>query len=80
MIAENWLLSREALEAYALESHQRALRAIAKGRFTRDRWMGRARRNTARRPWRRWLNGMFCSAVTVWPQRCRARPATPAPC
>ncbi|QUE75089.1 hypothetical protein [Stutzerimonas stutzeri] len=31
MIAGNWLLSREALEAYALESHQRALRGHRQG-------------------------------------------------
>ncbi|WP_439888339.1 acetyl-CoA C-acetyltransferase [Pseudomonas sp. MBLB4123] len=36
MIAEKWGLSREALEAYSLESHQRALRAIAEGRFARE--------------------------------------------
>jgi len=36
MIAEKWGLGREALEAYALESHQRALRAIAAGRFARE--------------------------------------------
>ncbi|MGQ7815289.1 acetyl-CoA C-acetyltransferase [Metapseudomonas furukawaii] len=36
MIAERWGLSREALEAYALESHRRALRAIEEGRFARE--------------------------------------------
>ncbi|MCP1603913.1 acetyl-CoA C-acetyltransferase [Pseudomonas citronellolis] len=36
MIAEKWGLGREALEAYALESHQRALRAIEAGRFARE--------------------------------------------
>ncbi|BAN47078.1 acetyl-CoA C-acetyltransferase [Metapseudomonas resinovorans] len=36
MIAEKWQLSREALEAYALESHRRALRAIEQGRFARE--------------------------------------------
>ncbi|GBL58465.1 3-ketoacyl-CoA thiolase Acetyl-CoA acetyltransferase [Pseudomonas citronellolis] len=36
MIAEKWGLGREALEAYALESHQRALRAIEEGRFARE--------------------------------------------
>ncbi|MCO6057709.1 acetyl-CoA C-acetyltransferase [Pseudomonas sp. MOB-449] len=36
MIAEKWGLSREALEAYALESHRRALRAIEQGRFARE--------------------------------------------
>jgi len=36
MIAEKWGLSREALEAYALESHRRALRAIEEGRFKRE--------------------------------------------
>ena len=33
MIAEKWDLSREAMEAFALESHQRAIRAIDEGRF-----------------------------------------------
>lgn len=36
MIAEKWELSRQALEAYALESHRRALRAIEQGRFARE--------------------------------------------
>ncbi|WP_283183888.1 acetyl-CoA C-acetyltransferase [Pseudomonas svalbardensis] len=36
MIAEKWGLSREQLEAYSLESHQRALRAIEQGRFNRE--------------------------------------------
>ncbi|MCP1648163.1 acetyl-CoA C-acetyltransferase [Pseudomonas nitroreducens] len=36
MIAEKWDISREALEAYALESHRRALRAIEAGRFARE--------------------------------------------
>ncbi len=36
MIAEKWDLSRQALEAYALESHRRALRAIEQGRFARE--------------------------------------------
>ncbi|CDF85583.1 3-oxoadipyl-CoA/3-oxo-5,6-dehydrosuberyl-CoAthiolase [Pseudomonas knackmussii B13] len=36
MIAEKWGISREALEAYSLESHRRALRAIEEGRFKRE--------------------------------------------
>ncbi|HKP57932.1 MAG TPA: acetyl-CoA C-acetyltransferase [Polyangiales bacterium] len=36
MIAHKWQLSREAMEAYALESHERALKAIAEGRFERE--------------------------------------------
>ncbi|GGO68847.1 acetyl-CoA C-acetyltransferase [Nocardioides deserti] len=36
MIAEKWDLSREQLEAYALASHERALAAIAEGRFDRE--------------------------------------------
>ena len=35
-IAERWGLSREAMEAYALESHRRALAAIDEGRFSRE--------------------------------------------
>lgn len=33
MIAEKWSLSREAMEEFAMESHRRALRAQAEGRF-----------------------------------------------
>jgi acetyl-CoA C-acetyltransferase len=33
MIAEKWDISREDMERFALESHQRALRAIDEGRF-----------------------------------------------
>ena len=33
LIAEKWDISREAMEAYALESHERAIRAIDEGRF-----------------------------------------------
>jgi acetyl-CoA C-acetyltransferase len=36
MIAHKWQLSREDMEAYALESHRRALAAIAEGRFERE--------------------------------------------
>ena len=36
MIADKWNLSREALEAFSLESHSRALKAIAEGRFDRE--------------------------------------------
>jgi len=36
MIADKWGFSREQLEVYSLESHQRALRAIAEGRFDRE--------------------------------------------
>jgi len=36
MIADKWNLSRRDLEVYSLESHNRALRAIAEGRFNRE--------------------------------------------
>src|SRR5210317_684314 len=36
MIADKWKLSREAMEAFALESHRRALQAMAEGRFDRE--------------------------------------------
>jgi len=36
MIADHWNLSREAMEAFALESHRRAVVAIEEGRFTRE--------------------------------------------
>ncbi len=36
MIADKWQLSRQQMEAFALESHARALRAIGEGRFARE--------------------------------------------
>src|SRR3954454_7216555 len=36
LIAEEWGLSREELDAYSYESHRRALAAIEKGRFERE--------------------------------------------
>lgn len=36
MIADKWGLEREQMEAYALESHTRALNAINEGRFDRE--------------------------------------------
>src|SRR6476469_2437054 len=36
MIAEKWNLSRADMEAFAVESHERALRARAEGRFDRE--------------------------------------------
>jgi acetyl-CoA C-acetyltransferase len=36
IIADKWKISREDMEAFALESHARALRAIAEGRFDRE--------------------------------------------
>ena len=36
MIAEKWDVSREEMEQYALESHRRAVAAIAEGRFDRE--------------------------------------------
>jgi acetyl-CoA C-acetyltransferase len=36
MIADKWEISREEMEAFALESHTRALTAIAEGRFNRE--------------------------------------------
>lgn len=35
-IADHWGLSREAMEVFAKESHDRALRAMAEGRFDRE--------------------------------------------
>jgi acetyl-CoA C-acetyltransferase len=35
-IAKRWDISREAMEQWAFQSHQRALTAIAEGRFTRE--------------------------------------------
>jgi acetyl-CoA acyltransferase len=36
MIADKWNLSREELDAYSVQSHQRAARAIAEGRFEKE--------------------------------------------
>ncbi|MEM8496496.1 MAG: acetyl-CoA C-acetyltransferase [Pseudomonadota bacterium] len=36
MIADKWEISREELEAYSLESHTRALKAIKEGRFDKE--------------------------------------------
>ena len=36
MIAEKWDVSREQMEAFALESHRRAIAAIDEGRFVRE--------------------------------------------
>jgi acetyl-CoA C-acetyltransferase len=36
LIAEKWGISREEMEAFALESHRRALQAIDEGRFKRE--------------------------------------------
>jgi acetyl-CoA C-acetyltransferase len=36
LIAEKWDISREAMEVYALESHERAIRAIDEARFERE--------------------------------------------
>ncbi len=36
MIADKWQISREAMEAFALESHTRAISAIDEGRFERE--------------------------------------------
>ena len=36
MIADKWGFSRQDMEAFALESHSRALRAINEGRFSRE--------------------------------------------
>ncbi len=36
MIADKWNISREEMEAFALESHTRALTAIEEGRFARE--------------------------------------------
>ncbi|MBV2235976.1 MAG: acetyl-CoA C-acetyltransferase [Sterolibacterium sp.] len=35
-IADHWQISREDMEVFALESHNRALKAIAEGRFDRE--------------------------------------------
>ena len=60
MIAEKWGFSRQDMEAYALSSHQRAVRAIDEGRFDRNHPLrgaqnrrGSAPQHIARRKWQR---------------------------
>ena len=36
MIAEKWGISRDDMEAFALDSHRRAIHAIDEGRFERE--------------------------------------------
>jgi acetyl-CoA C-acetyltransferase len=36
MIAEKWAITRDEMEAFAVESHERAIRARAEGRFERE--------------------------------------------
>jgi acetyl-CoA C-acetyltransferase len=36
MIAEKWAVTRDEMEAFAVESHERAIRARAEGRFERE--------------------------------------------
>jgi acetyl-CoA C-acetyltransferase len=36
LIAEKWAITRDDMEAFAIESHTRALRAVAEGRFERE--------------------------------------------
>jgi acetyl-CoA C-acetyltransferase len=52
MIAEKWGISREDMERFAVESHSRALRATADGRFDREivPVFGLAADETPRRP------------------------------
>ena len=44
MIAEKWDISRDDMEAFAVESHERAIRARAEGRFERRDRAARRRR------------------------------------
>ena len=47
LIAEKWAISREDMEAFSVESHTRAIKATAEGRFERDRpFVGRRRAMT----------------------------------
>jgi acetyl-CoA C-acetyltransferase len=52
MIAEKWDISRQDMERFAVESHSRALRAVAEGRFYREivPVFGLAADETPRRP------------------------------
>ena len=83
MIAEKWDISREDMEAFAIESHQRALRAIDEGRFERE-IVPFERVVTRRGPARARLgeDGVAAHAASRAagsPPRCRARSPTPPP-
>ena len=58
LICEQWGIKRSPLEEFALESHQRAVRAIDEGRFERRSChltaSARTRARAGTRPWRRW--------------------------
>ncbi|MEZ5167403.1 MAG: hypothetical protein R2695_13285 [Acidimicrobiales bacterium] len=81
MIAEKWQLSRDDMEAFAFESHERAIRAIDEGRFDAEI----ARSATARwtrvpvgaAPSRRCSNSRPSSRVDASPRHVRARSAMP---
>ena len=65
LLAREWNLSREALDAYSLESHRRALAASDGGRFEREIVPIELprRRRRERRSSRRGLDGAECDAT-----------------
>ena len=83
MIAEKWDITREDMEAFAVESHERALRARAEGRFDREIVpLERAdvRRRTARaRPRQDPVAAARWSRAAGSPRRCRRRSPTRRP-
>ena len=86
VIATEWEISREELDAYSLESHRRAVAAIDEGRFDNElipidltnphaRRRVRGRRDAAARHLRRAARG---AAARVHPGRTSSPPATRA--
>ena len=83
MIAEKWDISRDDMEAFAVESHERALRARAEGRFEREivplAGVDLRRRTRASRTSRRSARCRRSSKAAGSPPRCRRRSPTPRP-
>ena len=80
MIAEKWNISRDDMEAFAVESHERALRARAEGRFENE-IVPLGDVHVRRRSARAELGEDPLAAARSWkavgsPPRCRARSAT----
>ena len=83
MIAEKWDISREEMEAFAVESHRRAL-ARPRRRSLRPRDRAARRRHPRRRPARdptsrRSARSARSSKAVASPRRCRHRSPTPRP-
>ena len=83
MIAEKWDISRDDMEAFAVESHERALRARAEGRFDREivplAGVDARRRPARARTSTRSARCARSSKAAGSPPRCRRRSPTRRP-